>query len=89
MLYAIAFLFPPLAVLIVRPLQLPVNILFCLLLWIPGIIHAFSCVSDARKVKEEKKRVKNMKPQLAMEKERMKLEKQRLKLDKQKAKLDL
>ncbi len=52
MLYALAFLCPPLAVLIVRPLQFPLSLIFTVLFWIPGSIYAWVCVSDYRRDKQ-------------------------------------
>ena len=47
MLYLLAIVAPPLAVLIAGKLhQVPINILLCLLLIVPGIIHAFKVVSN-------------------------------------------
>lgn len=47
MLYLLAILLPPLAVLIAgKPVQAMVNVLLTLLLWIPGVIHAFMVVGN-------------------------------------------
>lgn len=45
MRYVLALLLPPLAVLLCgKPVQFFLNILLCLLGWIPGIIHALLVV---------------------------------------------
>jgi len=45
MRYLIAILLPPLAVfLCAKPIQTLLNILLCLLFWVPGIIHALFVV---------------------------------------------
>ena len=47
MLYLLAILLPPLAVLIAgKPVQAAVNVLLTLMLWIPGMIHAFMVVGN-------------------------------------------
>ncbi|HEY9167100.1 MAG TPA: YqaE/Pmp3 family membrane protein [Candidatus Kryptonia bacterium] len=47
MLYLIAFLLPPLAVLLSgKPIQALFNIVLCVFLWIPGVIHALLVVHD-------------------------------------------
>jgi uncharacterized membrane protein YqaE (UPF0057 family) len=47
MLYLIAILFPPLAVLLCgKPFQAMLNLFLCLLLWLPGLIHACLVVSQ-------------------------------------------
>jgi len=41
-LYLLSILFPPAAVLIAgKPFQALINVLLTLLVWIPGVIHAF------------------------------------------------
>ena len=46
MLYLFALLLPPLAVLLCgKPFQAILNIILCLLLWIPGVIHALLVVN--------------------------------------------
>lgn len=56
MMYVLAFFLPPLAVLLCgKPGSALLNLLLTLLLWIPGVIHAFSVVNDTksdRRVKE-------------------------------------
>jgi uncharacterized membrane protein YqaE (UPF0057 family) len=47
MLYLLAIIAPPLAVLFTgRPLQAVLNFLLTLLLWIPGVIHAILVVNE-------------------------------------------
>lgn len=47
MLYLVAILLPPLAVLIAgKPIQAVLNIGLTLLFWIPGMIHAFMVVGN-------------------------------------------
>lgn len=47
MLYILCIVFPPAAVLFTgRPFLAVVNLLLCLFLWIPGIVHAFFVVSE-------------------------------------------
>ena len=46
-MYLLAVLLPPLAVLICgKPVQALINLLLCLLLYIPGIIHAVMVVNE-------------------------------------------
>lgn len=47
MLYLLCLLLPPVAVLLTgRPLQALLNLGLTLLLWIPGVIHAFMVVNE-------------------------------------------
>jgi len=47
MLYVLAFLVPPVAVLMCgKPFQFLLNIILCCIFWIPGIIHAFYVVNN-------------------------------------------
>ena len=47
MLYLLAIVFPPLAVLLTgRPVQAVLNIFLTLLIWLPGVIHAFAVVGE-------------------------------------------
>lgn len=47
MLYLLAILLPPLAVLIAgKPVQALLNVLLTLAFWIPGMIHAFLVVGN-------------------------------------------
>ncbi|MDZ4784323.1 MAG: YqaE/Pmp3 family membrane protein [Planctomycetia bacterium] len=46
MLYLIAILIPPVAVLLCgKPVQFFLNLLLCLLFWAPGMIHAILVVN--------------------------------------------
>lgn len=46
MLYLIAILVPPLAVLLCgKPVQFLLNLLLCICFWIPGIVHAVLVVN--------------------------------------------
>ena len=45
MLYLLAIIFPPIAVLICgKPIQALLNLILTLILWIPGIVHAIFVV---------------------------------------------
>ncbi len=47
MRYILAFLLPPLAVLLcAKPLQALLNLVLTLLFWVPGVIHALLVVND-------------------------------------------
>jgi uncharacterized membrane protein YqaE (UPF0057 family) len=47
MRYLLAILLPPIAVLICgKPIQALINLLLCLLLWVPGVIHALFVAHD-------------------------------------------
>jgi uncharacterized membrane protein YqaE (UPF0057 family) len=47
MLYLLAIILPPLAVLLTgRPFQALLNLLLTMLLWIPGVIHAILIVNE-------------------------------------------
>ena len=47
MRYLIAILLPPLAVLLCgKPLQALLNLVLCLCLWIPGVVHALFVVNS-------------------------------------------
>ncbi|MCK1993511.1 YqaE/Pmp3 family membrane protein [Peribacillus muralis] len=60
MLYLIAILFPPLAVLLAgKPISAVVNLILTLFFYIPGLIHALFVVHD-------KKADKRMKQQAAL-----------------------
>lgn len=56
MLYLLAILLPPVAVLLTgRPIQALINVGLCLLLWIPGVIHAWSVVNEHKANKRAEK----------------------------------
>ncbi|MDH5528082.1 MAG: YqaE/Pmp3 family membrane protein [Nitrospirota bacterium] len=47
MLYLVAILLPPLAVLLVgKPFQAILNLLLTLLFWLPGVVHAILLVNS-------------------------------------------
>ncbi len=47
MLYLVAILLPPVAVLIAgKPVQAVLNVLLTLMLWVPGMIHALLVVNN-------------------------------------------
>lgn len=49
MMYLIAILIPPLAVLLCgKPLQFVLNLLLCVFFWVPGMIHAILVVADTK-----------------------------------------
>ena len=49
MLWLLALLMPPLAILFCgKPFQAILNIPLCCLLWIPGVIHAMAVVSETK-----------------------------------------
>lgn len=56
MLYLLAILLPPVAVLLVgRPIQALLNFLLCLFFYIPGVIHAILIVKDKKDEKRMRK----------------------------------
>jgi uncharacterized membrane protein YqaE (UPF0057 family) len=62
MLYLLAIVLPPLAVLLVgKPVQAVLNVLLCCLLWIPGAVHAIMVVSESKANKRHKEMVKALK----------------------------
>ena len=47
MLYLVAILLPPLAVLLAgKPFQALINVVLTLMIWIPGVIHALLVVNN-------------------------------------------
>lgn len=49
MMYLIAIIFPPLAVLLCgKPVQFFLNIILCLFAYVPGMIHAILVVADEK-----------------------------------------
>lgn len=60
-MYLLAMICPPLAVLICgKPVQAILNIVLCLLLWLPGIIHAFGVIKEHNADKRTEKLIKGM-----------------------------
>ncbi|RUQ28223.1 YqaE/Pmp3 family membrane protein [Peribacillus cavernae] len=56
MMYLIAIIFPPLAVLLVgRPFQAVLNLILTLIFYVPGLIHAILVVHDKKADKRMKK----------------------------------
>jgi uncharacterized membrane protein YqaE (UPF0057 family) len=61
MLYLLAIVFPPLAVLLVgKPFQAMLNVVLCIFLWIPGIIHAFMVVNESKNNKRHKELIRTL-----------------------------
>jgi uncharacterized membrane protein YqaE (UPF0057 family) len=59
MLYLLAIILPPLAVLLCgKPIQFLFNIILTLLFWIPGVVHAILVVNDHYANKRTQKIVK-------------------------------
>ena len=57
MMYLLAVIFPPLAVLLCgKPIQALLNLLLCILFYIPGLIHAL-CVVSAKKADKRTDRI--------------------------------
>lgn len=70
MLYLLAIIFPPLAVLLAgRPIQALLNLGLTLLIWIPGVIHAILVINEK---KADKRMVKQVKLQNKLTKEQQK-----------------
>lgn len=64
MLYLVAILLPPLAVLLTgRPFQALLNFLLTLMLWIPGVIHALFVVQEHKADKRQKALIEAMRRQ--------------------------
>lgn len=56
MLYLLAIILPPLAVLFTgRPVQALLNVLLTLLFWIPGVLHAILVVNEHKANQRAKK----------------------------------
>lgn len=64
MLYLLAFFLPPVAVLLAgRPGSAFLNFILCLLLYIPGVIHAMLVIHDAKVEKRNEKLIRAMQKQ--------------------------
>ena len=62
MLYLLAILLPPVAVLLCgKPIQAMLNLLLTLLLWVPGVIHALFIVNEHKANQRNKQLIKAMK----------------------------
>lgn len=49
MMYLLAILLPPVAVLLSgKPVQAVLNLILCIFLWIPGVIHAILVVNEKK-----------------------------------------
>jgi uncharacterized membrane protein YqaE (UPF0057 family) len=60
-MYLVAILLPPLAVLLKgKPIQALLNVGLTLLLWIPGVIHAWGVVSAANADARSKRQTKTL-----------------------------
>ena len=56
MLYLLAIVLPPLAVLLTgRPFQAFLNLILTLMLWIPGVVHAILVVNEHKADQRAKK----------------------------------
>ncbi|MBT2723060.1 YqaE/Pmp3 family membrane protein [Bacillus sp. ISL-46] len=56
MLYLLAIVFPPVAVLMVgKPIQALINLVLCLFFYVPGIIHALFVVNEKKADRRMKK----------------------------------
>lgn len=61
MLYLLAILLPPVAVLLTgRPGQAVLNFFLTLLLWVPGVIHAIMVVNEHKANQRQERLVKQM-----------------------------
>ncbi|HEX3033021.1 MAG TPA: YqaE/Pmp3 family membrane protein [Bacillota bacterium] len=59
MLYLLAIIFPPLAVLLVgKPIQALLNLVLSLIFWLPGVIHAILVVNEAKADKRAKNQLR-------------------------------
>ncbi|MEN1936031.1 YqaE/Pmp3 family membrane protein [Paenibacillus sp. 102] len=59
MMYLLAILFPPLAVLLCgKPFQAVINFFLTLIVWVPGVIHAILVVNDKKADKRLKKQIR-------------------------------
>jgi uncharacterized membrane protein YqaE (UPF0057 family) len=61
MLYVLAIIFPPLALLFIgRPGHALLNIPLCFLAWIPGIVHAFVVLNNHYAEQRDQRMLKNI-----------------------------
>jgi uncharacterized membrane protein YqaE (UPF0057 family) len=64
MLYLVAVVLPPLAVLLAgKPFQAAINLLLTLLFWVPGVIHALFVVHNHYSDKRTERIVKEIRKQ--------------------------
>ncbi len=60
MIWLLVIFLPPLAVLVVgKPFQALINLILCLFLWLPGVIHAYMVVKEKKDDKRFQKYFKN------------------------------
>ena len=61
MLYLLAIILPPVAVLLAgKPIQAVLNLVLTLCFWVPGVIHAFLVVSSRNADKRTDRMIKAM-----------------------------
>ncbi|PEP48739.1 MULTISPECIES: YqaE/Pmp3 family membrane protein [Bacillus] len=59
MMYLLAILFPPLAVLLCeKPFQAIINFFLTLIVWVPGVIHAILVVNDKKADRRFEKQIR-------------------------------
>lgn len=59
MMYLLAIILPPVAVLLVgKPIQALINFVLCFFFWIPAVVHAILVVHDKKADKRAKKQAK-------------------------------
>lgn len=62
MMYLLAIILPPLAVLLSgKPIQALINLFLCFLLWLPAVIHAILVVRDKKADERMERQVRMMK----------------------------
>jgi uncharacterized membrane protein YqaE (UPF0057 family) len=62
MLYFLAIILPPVAVLMVgKPIQALLNLVLTILGWIPGVVHAFLVINSHKADRRNEKVIKAMK----------------------------
>lgn len=64
MIYLLAIVLPPVAVLLCgKPITAILNVFLCLLFWVPGVIHAIIVVNGHKADKRHKQMVKTVEKQ--------------------------
>ena len=59
MLYLLAVILPPVAVLLRgRPIQALLNLVLCVFFWLPGVVHAWIVINGANKDKRMREQAK-------------------------------
>ncbi|MGF9893338.1 YqaE/Pmp3 family membrane protein [Priestia megaterium] len=62
MLYLLAIIFPPLAVLLTgKPVQAVLNFVLSLCLYVPGVIHAILVINESKQTKRINKQTRKLK----------------------------